>query len=110
LLSQRFGRRVPVRLQLTQTECGAACLAIILSYYGRDTRVAEIRDELRLGRDRLTALNITEAERRGLRWGLPLNVETPGLMTGLAGIGYGLLRLADPEQIPCLLLLEPPNS
>src|SRR5512132_2629327 len=63
-----FGRRVPVRLQLTQTECGAACLSMILSYYGRDTRVAEVRDELHVGRDGLTALNITEAARNyGLR-------------------------------------------
>jgi lantibiotic modifying enzyme len=27
---------------------------------------------------------------------------------GLAGIGYGLLRLACPEQIPCVLVLAPP--
>ena len=35
-------------------------------------------------------------------------VETPGLMVGLAGIGYELLRLADPAVIPSILLLEPP--
>ena len=33
-----------------------------------------------------------------------------GLMTGLAGIGYGLLRLADPERIPSMLVLEPPRT
>jgi len=38
----------------------------------------------------------------------PLGVESPGLMTGLAGIGYGLLRLARPSQVPSILLLEPP--
>ncbi len=42
----------------------------------------------------------------GVAWG----VETPGLMTGLAGIGYGLLRLAAPEEVPSLLVLEPPRS
>ncbi|NET01233.1 MAG: type 2 lantipeptide synthetase LanM [Sphaerospermopsis sp. SIO1G1] len=41
--------------------------------------------------------------------GVPLGLETPGLMTGLAGIGYGLLRLAYPEKIPSILLLEPPK-
>jgi lantibiotic modifying enzyme len=27
-------------------------------------------------------------------------------MNGLAGIGYGLLRLAAPDQVPAVLLLE----
>jgi type 2 lantibiotic biosynthesis protein LanM len=40
----------------------------------------------------------------GWRCGTPYGVESPGLMTGLAGIGYGLLRLADP-QTPSVLLL-----
>ena len=41
--------------------------------------------------------------------GVPLGVTTPGLMYGLAGIGYGLLRLAYPDRIPSLLSLEPPR-
>jgi len=32
----------------------------------------------------------------------------PGLMVGLAGIGYGLLRLACPERVPLMLVLAPP--
>jgi type 2 lantibiotic biosynthesis protein LanM len=40
--------------------------------------------------------------------GAPLAVQSPGLMTGLAGIGYGLLRLAEPETIPSVLVLAPP--
>ncbi|MFI1380041.1 type 2 lanthipeptide synthetase LanM family protein [Embleya sp. NPDC020886] len=44
------------------------------------------------------------------RCGTPGHVETPALMTGLAGIGYGLLRLADPERVPSLLLLRPPRE
>ena len=32
--------------------------------------------------------------------GTPLGVDSPGLMTGLAGIGYGLLRLAEPARVP----------
>jgi lantibiotic modifying enzyme len=36
--------------------------------------------------------------------------EVPGLMTGLAGIGYGLLRLADPDRVPSLLTLEGPHA
>lgn len=41
----------------------------------------------------------------GARCGTPGAVATPGLLTGLAGIGYGLLRLAFPEQVPSVLLL-----
>lgn len=41
--------------------------------------------------------------------GNALNVEEPGLMSGLAGIGYGLLRIAYPKDIPSVLLLEPPK-
>ena len=44
---------------------------------------------------------------RGDGWlfGLPGNIETPGLMAGLAGVGYGLLRLARPG-LPRLLTLD----
>jgi type 2 lantibiotic biosynthesis protein LanM len=38
----------------------------------------------------------------------PVGVESPGLMTGLAGIGHGLLRLAEPDRVPSVLTLEPP--
>jgi type 2 lantibiotic biosynthesis protein LanM len=31
-----------------------------------------------------------------------------GLMAGLAGIGYSLLRIACPERVPCVLVLAPP--
>jgi type 2 lantibiotic biosynthesis protein LanM len=40
--------------------------------------------------------------------GVPQGVETPGLLVGLAGIGYGLLRLADPSRVPSVLALAPP--
>ena len=33
-------------------------------------------------------------------------IESPGLMEGLAGIGLGLLKLAQPERIPNVLVLE----
>ena len=35
-------------------------------------------------------------------------LESPGLMTGLAGIGYGLLRLTHPDRVPSVLTLGPP--
>ena len=61
-------RRVPVLAQLTPVECGATCLAMILTYYGRRTTVAECREPCDAGRDGFTAAGIAEAGRRfGLR-------------------------------------------
>ncbi|WP_369216630.1 type 2 lanthipeptide synthetase LanM family protein [Streptomyces flavofungini] len=59
---------------------------------------------------RLAAGVLTGIERRGPLCGVPRGVETPGLMAGLAGIGYGLLRLARPEAVPSVLLFEGPES
>lgn len=42
-----------------------------------------------------------------LNCGTPGSVRTPGLLVGLAGIGFGLLRLARPEQVPSPLFLDP---
>jgi ATP-binding cassette subfamily B protein len=56
-------RRVPVRLQMSVAECGAACLAMILSYHGRQTRIAECREQMDVGRDGLSALAIAQAAR-----------------------------------------------
>ncbi len=47
-------------------------------------------------------------EQNGWQCGVPLGTETPGLMVGLAGIGYELLRLAEPRKVPSVLILEPP--
>jgi type 2 lantibiotic biosynthesis protein LanM len=39
--------------------------------------------------------------------GTPEGITTPGLFDGLAGIGYGLLRLGFPGSVPSVLLLAP---
>jgi lantibiotic modifying enzyme len=63
--------------------------------------------------ERLAAFSryiLRSIKEHGWRCGVPFGLETPGLMTGLAGIGYGLLRLAEPQRVPSVLLLEPPRS
>lgn len=45
----------------------------------------------------------------GWLFGIPGRTEPTGLMLGLAGIGYGLLRLAAPERVPSVLILEGPR-
>jgi type 2 lantibiotic biosynthesis protein LanM len=44
----------------------------------------------------------------GYKCGNILNAESPGLMTGIAGIGYELLRLAEPTKVPSVLTLSAP--
>ena len=58
--------------------------------------------------ERLTPMLLASIEREGWCTGVPLGIATPGLMTGIAGIGYELLRLAEPELVPSVLLLSPP--
>lgn len=59
---------------------------------------------------RITSGVLEGVNRYGWLCGVPMQVETPGLMCGLAGIGYGLLRIAYPERIPSVLTLEPPHQ
>jgi len=59
--------------------------------------------------DSVVARILASIDQLGWRCANGLNVESPGLMTGLAGIGYGLLRLAEPDQVPSVLTLEPPK-
>lgn len=58
--------------------------------------------------DRLAAQILADISRNGWYCGTSHAIESPGLMTGLAGIGYGLLRVADPQATPSVLTLEAP--
>jgi type 2 lantibiotic biosynthesis protein LanM len=60
--------------------------------------------------ERFAAITLESINRNGWVCGNPSHVETPGLMTGLAGIGYGLLRLAEPKRVPTVLIFAPPAS
>jgi ATP-binding cassette, subfamily B, bacterial len=63
-----FPRRVPVITQMSDLECGAACLAMILSFHGRNTKISECREYLGVGTDGVKADMIAkEARRFGLR-------------------------------------------
>ncbi len=61
-------RRVPEMRQVTAVECGAACLAMVLNYYGYSTSISEIQEHCGVGRDGLTALEVVKSARQyGLR-------------------------------------------
>lgn len=56
-------RRVPVRMQLNTVECGAACLAMVLSYFKRPTSVSQCRPYCGGGRGGVSAAAIAAAGR-----------------------------------------------
>ena len=57
-----------------------------------------------LARER-AAIRLRETE-RGFCWPVGTDAENLGFFQGLAGIGYELLRLAEPNKIPCALLWQ----
>ncbi|WP_246274097.1 type 2 lanthipeptide synthetase LanM family protein [Phytohabitans houttuyneae] len=93
-------RPVPRDLSLCHGELGIAEVLTVLSTQSADPGAAAARR-------RRAGLVLDAIQWHGPSCGTPGGVLTPGLLTGLAGIGYGLLRLAMAERVPSALLLEP---
>ncbi len=72
----------------------------------REHGVAGFEDELA----RATSAVVDDVRRRGWVCGAAPGVQPPGLMAGLAGVGYGLLRLARWDAVPSVLTLAPPPA
>lgn len=92
----------PVRadLSLCTGEFGITEALRVLS---RTDRTSAAQQVLR----RRTGQLLDALHRRARYCGTPGGVVTPGLLNGLAGIGYGLLRAGFPERVPALLTLSP---
>lgn len=58
------GKRVSVMLQMSATECGAACLAMILNFYGFETTVSSCREKIGVGRDGIPAITLVHTARQ----------------------------------------------
>ena len=57
----------------------------------------------------IASVILDNIDKHGWLSGMPFSVETPGLMTGIAGIGYQLLRLAEPKIVASITSLENPR-
>lgn len=61
-------REIPFVQQMQMADCGAASLAMVLRFFGRDVRLDEVRQVIGVGRDGATLGGIRRAgERYGLR-------------------------------------------
>ncbi|WP_410660425.1 type 2 lanthipeptide synthetase LanM family protein [Amycolatopsis sp. lyj-112] len=86
-------------LSLCHGETGVTEVLCVLAENGHTGAAAAVR--------RRTGHLLAAIDQRGARCGTPGAVPAPGLLSGLAGIGYGLLRLGFGDRVPSALLLRP---
>lgn len=120
-LRRPLGRSIPEVRQMTLTDCGAACLAMVLGYHGRDTRLDEVRERMGVTRDGVSARNILATARQmGLRGrGVSIDLDrleylTPGAILHwrfthfvvFEKLGRDFVQVVDPAQGRRRLTLE----
>ena len=63
-----MSRRVPSIRQMEDADCGAACLAMVLGYFGKRVGLRELRDVIASGRDGINGLSIVNTARAYGLW------------------------------------------
>src|SRR5437879_1124888 len=68
LEARGVARQIPFIQQLSATECGAACLAMVLASYGKHVPLSDVRDMTGVNRDGVSARALVQTARwYGLR-------------------------------------------
>ncbi|MBR3318617.1 MAG: NHLP family bacteriocin export ABC transporter peptidase/permease/ATPase subunit [Atopobiaceae bacterium] len=84
--------KVPQIMQMEMTECGAACLGMVLAYYGRWVSLAQLRIDCGVSRDGSKMGNIAIAARS---YGLAAQ-----------GMACNTQALKEKQSFPCILFWE----
>lgn len=80
-------KNYPSQLQLSETDCGAACLSMILRFYGKHVSINKLRDLANVNREGASLYSIAQAaeyvgfESRGLKtsWDRLTKLELPAI-------------------------------
>lgn len=114
-------KSVPFVQQLEWTDCGAASLCMVMAFHGRDSKLAEVREAMGIGRDGVSAKAILDtAERYGLQGrGIKVGLDQLKLLKKATilhwefnhfvvfeGLVKGGVRIVDPATGPRDLTLE----
>lgn len=102
----RRARRYPALLQLSEMDCGAACLAMILRYYGKHVSINRLRNMANVSRDGATLYSVAEAAEklgfhaRGIRASYEHleKIELPAV-AHWEGYHYIILYEAKPDRV-----------
>lgn len=63
MTARLYRRRIPLILQMTNSDCGPACLAMVLRFHGRRVSLGECRERVPIGRDGASARGLADAAR-----------------------------------------------
>ena len=114
--------KVPVVMQLEALECGAACLTMVLAYYGKWIPLEQVRRDCGVSRDGSNARNLLRAARnygleaKGYRFepeGLRDHGKYPCILhwnfnhfVVLCGFSRGKAVINDPARGTCVISME----